>query len=226
LIISISQPTVFPWIGYFNIIKSSDVFVFLDNVKFEKHSWQMRNRIKEVTKNKDSEVWIRIPTKNVKSDTLINQVLIDNTQKWKINHIKTFKINYGKNYDEIEFLQAIYNKEWENLAAFNIESITNCCNFLQINTKLIKASELTATGRKGELVLNICKELGATEYLTSVGAKNYLEDHRTMFEKENIKIIYHDYKHPIYKQKGTTFLENLSILDLIFNEKNNAKEFI
>ena len=84
MIVSISQPTFFPWIGYFNIIKKSDVFVFLDTVKFEKHSWQMRNRLKEVSKINESVVWIRIPTKIEKEDTLIKDVLIDNTRKWKI----------------------------------------------------------------------------------------------------------------------------------------------
>ena len=86
MITSISQPTLFPWIGYFNIIKNSDVFVFLDTVKFEKHSWQMRNKLKETSKDKESAVWIKIPTKIEKTDTLIKDVLIDNNQRWKENH--------------------------------------------------------------------------------------------------------------------------------------------
>ena len=224
--ISISQPTLFPWLGYFNIIKSSDIFVFLDTVKFEKHSWQMRNRLKQISKDKESAVWIRIPTRLEKTDTMIKDVLIDNSQNWKGDHIKSFKINYGKSYDEIDFLQNMYSKDWEKLANFNIEFTTTCCKFLNIHTKLIKSSDLNCTGKKGELVFNICKELGATDYLTSVGAINYLENYRKMFENENIKIFYHNYKHPIYKQRGKTFLENLSVLDLILNEKENASKFI
>ncbi len=226
MIVSISQPTLFPWIGYFNIIKKSDVFVFLDTVKFEKHSWQMRNRLKEISKDKESAVWIKIPTKIEKTDTPIKDVLIDNTQKWKENHIKAFLVNYGKSYDEISFLHDLYNKEWEKLADFNIEFITSCCKFLGIPTKLIKSSDLNCNGKKGELVLNICKEIDATEYLTSVGAVDYLEDYRKMFDEENIQITYHDYIHPVYRQKGKTFLENLSVLDLIFNEKQNSKAFV
>lgn len=224
--ISISQPTLFPWLGYFNIIKNSDIFVFLDTVKFEKHSWQMRNRLKQISKDNESAVWIRIPTRLEKTDTMIKDVLIDNSQNWKADHIKSFKINYGKSYDEIDFLQKMYSMGWEKLANFNIEFITTCCKFLKIHTKLIKSSDLNCTGKKGELVFNICKELGATDYLTSVGAINYLENYRKMFENENIKIFYHNYKHPIYKQRGKTFLENLSVLDLILNEKENASKFI
>ena len=71
MIVSISQPTLFPWLGYFNIIKNSDIFVFLDNVKFEKRSWQMRNRLKATVNTDKSEEWVRIPTQLKKSDTLI-----------------------------------------------------------------------------------------------------------------------------------------------------------
>jgi len=56
--------------------------------------------------------------------------------------------------------------------------------------------------------------------------QNYLEDYRKKFNENNIEITYHDYADPIYKQRWKQFIEKLSILDLIFNEKNNAKNFI
>jgi len=226
MIVSISQPTLFSWLGYYNIIKNSDIFVFLDNTKFEKRSWQMRNRIKAVSKESETEVWIRIPTKVDHSNTLIKDVLIDNKQDWWVKHVKAFKSHYGMNFDEIDFLKEMYQKNWEKLADFNIEFIKNCCKFLDIKTKLTRASQLSVFGKKSELLLNICKKLGAKKYLTSVGAKDYLEKDRKIFEDSNIEIIYHNYKHPIYNQKGQKFMENLSILDLLFNEKTQAKKFI
>lgn len=224
--VSISQPTLFPWIGYFNIIKQSNIFVFFDNVKFEKRSWQMRNKIKAITKDGDKEVWIRIPTTLESSETMINDVLIDNSQDWKTKHVNAFHSHYGKDFEEIEFLCDLYKKDWKCISEFNIEFIRKCCKYLKIKTKLIKGSDLTVQGKKSVLLLNICKELGADEYLTSIGAKNYLEHDKNLFEKERIKIKYHDYIHPIYKQRGKVFLENLSILDLLFNEKENAENYI
>ena len=91
---------------------------------------------------------------------------------------------------------------------------------------MIRASNLLALGKKGDLVLNICKELNAKEYLSTIGSKDYLEDYRDSFEDAGIKITYHDYTHPIYKQKGNNFLPNLSILDLILSESDNAYKFI
>ena len=226
MIVGIAQPTFFPWIGYYNIIKNSNIFVFLDNVKFEKHSWQMRNRVKNSSKHSDSEVWMSVPTKGVTNNTLIKDVIIDNTKNWKQKHVKTLKNNYSKSFQEIKFLTQIYDNEWNKLVDFNIESITKCCQYLGIKTKLIKASDLLATGKKGDLVLNICKELNADQYFSTIGSKDYLEDYRDSFEDARIQITYHNYTHPIYKQKGNNFLPNLSILDLILSELDNAYKFI
>jgi hypothetical protein len=226
MIVAISQPTLFPWIGYFNIIKNSDIFVFLDTVKFKKQCWQNRNRLKFVSKGGDSFFWIRMPVKSSKSDILIKDVCIDNSLDWRNEHKKTFLSNYGKEYEEIEFLQEIYKHDWQKLVDFNIEFITKCCEFLEIGTKLVKSSDMDCEGKKGDLVLDICKKLDATEYLSGVACANYLEDYRKKFDENNIRIAYHDYLDPIYNQRGTQFIEKLSILDLVFNEQKNAKNFI
>lgn len=226
MIVSISQPTLFPWLGYFNIIKNSDIFVFLDNVKFEKRSWQMRNRLKATVNTDKSEEWVRIPTQLKKSDTLIKDVIIDNTQDWKARHITSFRTHYGKAYENLNFLRNIYEQEWVKLSDFNIKFITDCCNFLEINTEFMMASQLPVSGKKGQLMLNICDHLSTTEYLTTVGSRNYLENYASQFVKSNIEISYHGFQHPIYKQKGEEFLPNMSILDLLFNEQENSKHFV
>lgn len=226
MIVAVSQPTLFSWIGYYNIIKKVDIFVFLDNVKFKKRDWHTRNKLKITNGEKESWVWITMPTKDITNETLIKDALIDNSQNWGKKHLKMFQSQYGNNYKEIDFLIEMYNKSWNRVNQFNIEFIKNCCQYLDIKTKLISASELMATGKKSELLLNICKELGATEYLTSIGAKEYLENDKEMFEEENIKISYHDFIHPNYKQQGKSFISNLSILDLLFNHKIKSKEYI
>ena len=202
MITSISQPTTFPWIGYFDIIKQSDIFVFLDNVKFEKRSWQMRNRLKSVSKNEEKDIWIRIPTMIKKSDIEIKDVLIDNSQNWKKNHQTTFQTNYGNNFKNIKFINQIYDKKWEKISEFNMEFIKKCCEYLKIKTKILKASELNVCGKKSNLLLDICQKTSATKYLSTIGAKEYLEKDKKMFEEENVEVIYHNFTHPNYKQKG------------------------
>ena len=218
--LSISQPTLFPWLGFFSIIKNSDAFVFLDNVKFEKRGWQMRNRLKTITD--ENELWINIPTTLDKSSTLITDVIIDNSQKWQKKHLSTFQRLYGDSYHEIKFLKEFYDQKWEKLNEFNIEFITKCCNFLKIDTPLYRASKFNVDGKKSELLLNICKKFNATEYISTIGSKEYLDEE--LFKQANIPIIYYEYEHPTYKQKGKIFLEKMSILDLLFNEKNNSSK--
>ena len=225
-IVSIIQPAFFPWTGYFDIIKKSDYFVCFDNVKFEKRNWQMRNRLKMITEEKEDYFWISMPTKNVTSTSIIKDVLIDNSQKWKSKHINTFQKIYGDEIKNITFLMDMYSKNWEKICDFNIEFIKQCCSYLEIKTKIIRASELNPEGKRSELLLDICKKLDAKKYISGPTAKIYLDNDKEIFQKAEIMIEYHDYKQPIYKQRGKKFLDKLSILDLIFNEKHNAKKFI
>lgn len=225
MIVSISQPTFFPWLGYFDIIKNSNKFVFLDNVKFEKRSWQMRNRLKFTSKNEEKETWINIPTKIEKNQTLIQDVLIDNTQNWQKKHQTMFQSLYGGNYQKINFLTEMYEKDWQKLVDFNINFIQQCCDFLGITTTLYRSSELNVAGKKSKLLLEICKKLDASEYLSTIGSQEYLDNDKEFFLESNIQIKYHKYTHPQYSQKGTKFIPQLSILDLIFNEQKNAKNY-
>jgi len=224
--VSISQPTLFPWIGYFNMIKNSDVFVFLDNVKFKKQTWHMRNRIKSSSKIDEAEFWIRMPTKLSKTDTMIKDVFIDNNQNWKQKHLDNFQYNYGNKYEDILFLKELYLEDWKRIADFNIEFITKCCEYLEIPTQLVRASEMEVKGKKSHLVLDICKQLNADTLIANRGSENYLEKDRSIFIAENIDIKYQNYSPTKYNQHGEIFFENLSVLDLLFSEKHNSRNII
>lgn len=186
----------------------------------------MRNRLKIASKAQENEIWIRIPTKSAKSNTLIKDALIDNNQNWQQSHLDIFQTNYGKGYKQIDFLEELYTKEWTSIGAFNIAFITKCCEYLEINTKLVRASDLEAEGKKSHLVLDICKKLNATEFIPNNGSRDYLENDQEIFKRENIKISYHNYQHKVYNQNGDTFLKDLSILDLMFTEFNEAKNYL
>jgi hypothetical protein len=224
--VSISQPTLFPWIGYFNMIKNSDVFVFLDNVKFKKQTWQMRNRLKSSSKINETEFWMYIPTKLPRTNTIIKDVFIDNNQDWKQRHRDHFQYNYGSKFKDILFLTELYQKDWCKIADFNIAFITKCCQFLEIPTTLVRASEMEVKGKKSHLILDICNELKATTLLANNGSKNYLEKDRHVFDNAKIQISYHNYSPMDYNQHGKIFFKDLSVLDLLFSENENSKAFI
>lgn len=186
----------------------------------------MRNRLKNASKIEDTEIWVRIPTKSASNNTLIKDTLINHATDWKQKHLDIFQFNYGKRYKEIPFLEEIYEQDWNYIADFNIKFIKECCKFLEISTQLVHASELQVLGKKSHLVLDICKQLNADELLANSGSRDYLEQDIEIFDKENIKISYHEFKHPLYGQRGNIFLDHLSVLDLLFTEFENSKNFI
>ena len=186
----------------------------------------MHNRLKSGSKIDEARIWVHIPTNLSKTDTDIKDVFIDNSQDWGKKHLDIFQYNYGKEHQNIEFLKELYQKDWEKISDFNIEFITKCCQFLEIDTKLVRASELKVQGKKSNLILDICKELKADELIANSGSQNYLEKDKEIFENENIKISYHNYNHLKYSQKGEVFFKNLSILDLLFSENKNSKNFV
>ena len=91
---------------------------------------------------------------------------------------------------------------------------------------MILSSTLNIPGEKTEKLVNICKSLSADSYLSTIGTKEkYLKNEEHKFENVGIEVIYHDYIHPVYSQRGKKFLDHLSILDLILNLGSESKNF-
>jgi hypothetical protein len=214
MIISIHQPNYFPYYGYFNKIKYSDVFVFLDNVTFSKNSYINRNKIK----TSDGVKWLTVPIIN---DNILNTKIKDVNifgSVWKHKHIKTIEYNYSKsiNFCSVyDILTDIYKKDWKNLSDLNTYIISNICNLLEMKPNFVWASKLDVSGKSTHLLADICEELKADTYLSGSSGKNYIED--KIFSENNIKVIYQKFKHPVYNQRYGNFVENLSILDMLFN---------
>ncbi|EAK0442720.1 hypothetical protein YZ29_02600 [Campylobacter lari] len=220
------QPTFNPWLGYIYMIESVDAFIFLDNVQFERRSWQSRNRIKLHNKI----FMLNLNIKKTSQKTILQNIYLDKDLKWKEKFLKTIyhayskSINFKQYYNFLE--KNIYQSE--KLVDFNISLIKKICNDLNIKTPVFKASTMNITLEKKEkLLLNICKNLNANEYLSPEGSKNYLEkdEAKNIFKNENIKINYFDFLHPIYHQQGKDFIPYLGSLDFLFNEKNIKEKF-
>lgn len=223
----ISQPTFFPWLGYFNMIQQVDKFVILDDVSFDYQSWQHRNNFK----TPNGIELFTLPVIAGKKKGLIKNIKIDNsrfTKKKFINFIYSNynKSEYFKNLEDsfMNMLDLAFSKN--DLLNFNIETIKWCTNFLNLKTDLLISSELNLKSKKIEKIIDICKILGANEYLSTLGSKKYIDGNEDIFENSNIKLTFHNYKHPNYNQLFGSFCSNACILDLIFNEGKNSLKII
>ena len=214
MIVSIHQPQYLPWLGYFDKIERSDIFVFLDNVQFKKNEWQNRNRIKTT----EGWQWLSVPVIH-KFMQKINEVEINNTVWWGKKHLNALVTNYSKTpffKDHIEFFEQAYAQDWNQLVDINIHMIEYLVEALGISEKkLVKASKYESREEPTERLIDICKHVGGDVYLSGKDGAKYMN--LDEFSKEGIKVIFQDYKHPQYPQLYGGFEPYMSVVDLLFN---------
>jgi hypothetical protein len=221
--VAIHQPNYLPYLGFFHKIYISDVFVILDTVQFVKSgplAWMNRNKIRTSL----GWMWLTVPvlTKG-KFPVIIKEALIDSTKDWRRKHFNAIYVNYHKSeyFDRYSgFLENLYKREWDSLALLNEEIIDYIIKLLEIKTKVFKASELGAKGQGSELLIDICKRVDAQEYVYGKHGEDYMELDK--FEQNGIKPVLQNFSHPVYKQLYEPFVENMSILDLLFNKGSDS----
>jgi hypothetical protein len=218
---SIMQPTYIPWLGYFDLIDQVDKFVFLDDVKFEKQSWHIRNRVKTA----QGELFLTIPIRKTKSsnELMLNEAAIEGSNPWIKKHLKTINFAYQKSlhFHEIspiviELLEANHTI----LSKFNVNFIKLISKKIGINTDFVNASDLKGIqGVKDARLVSINKAVNCLEYVSPQGAAVYIEKESPggAFPKNNVDLYYHNYEHPTYNQLYGSFLPYMSIIDLLFN---------
>jgi hypothetical protein len=216
MIVSIHQPAYLPWLGYFHRMLISDVHVVLDNVQFEKNSFINRNKVR----THDGWCWLTVPTKTAGKfgDLAINRIEIANQTAWASKHWNTLRLNYAKApffQEHARFFEMTYRRDWNQLVDLTGEVTDYLLDAFGITTKRYLASQLKITGKKDELVLNLCRELGATVYLSGPLGKNYLREE--LFRESGIAVRYHGYDHPIYAQVYRGFEPYMAALDVLFN---------
>lgn len=213
--ISAHQPAYLPWMGYFDKIAKSDLFVYLDNVQFEKNSFTNRNLIKTA----QGACWLTLPVrqKGHMSSTLLTLPL-DDSQPWRRKHLQSIALNYRKapGFDEkFSRLERQYQTPAITLADFCWNQLQFWLAELDLACTLIRASTLPDMGRKSDLVFNLCRHFAADTYLSGKLGKDYLAE--SVFAEHKVHIEYQDYQPPVYPQLYGQFIPALSILDLWMN---------
>jgi len=213
----ILQPSYIPWRGYFDQINQADVFVFYDDVKYDKNGWRNRNRIK----TPQGVIWLTIPvhTKGLSTENIpINRIQIAWQQPWNRKHWMTLQQAYGRApyFDRYApLLEEFYNKDPEYLSEFNIDLTIELSKELGItSTEFVRSSSLKVSGTKTDRLIQILTRLGVDDYLTGPSAQSYIEEDK--FEAAGIRLSYMVYDYPEYQQLYPPYDAYVSILDLMF----------
>ena len=157
----------------------------------------------------------------------INEVEIDNSTHWGRKHWKLIYFNYKRTpfFSRYSgFFEKLYAKKWQKLVDINEQIIYYVQKELGINTTLIKSSDYDFKGKKTDLIIELCKKFKTDTYLSGVGGKNYMD--LELFKKNNVKYVFSDFTHPVYLQRFKPFIENLSVIDLLFNCGPESLEII
>jgi hypothetical protein len=221
--ILILQSNYIPWKGYFDLINSVDEFIIYDHVQYTKNDWRNRNKIK----TPNGAQWLAIPVNHSTSMRIKDVKVVNNL--WRKKHWNTLTGNYAKAKYFKEYkdrFELLYLKGAEKyLSQINYIFLNEINEILNIKTTISWSWDYNLDGNKNEIIISLCKQTNADEYLSGPAAKDYIDEN--IFQENNIKITWMDYNnYPIYDQLYPPFEHGVSILDLIFNEGPNANKFM
>jgi len=218
------QPGYVPWLGFFDQLRRSDVFIYYDDVQFDKNGWRNRNRIKTVK----GAHWLTVPVRHAgRMGQPICDVEVDPTQRWSQRHLRSIRESYAR----AAFLELYYEelaetlqREWRLLVDLDIAIVALMCRWLALERPMLRSSELGVAGGKSDRLVGLCRHVGANRYLSGSSARDYLDT--PLFAAAGIAVEWQDYAHPVYPQLHGAFLPFLSTLDLLFNVGPGSLEVI
>jgi len=222
----ILQPSYIPWRGYFDQISRADLFIFYDDVQYDKHGWRNRNQIKTA----QGKQWITIPVHSagVTQGIPIKDVKIDWSKPWAKSHWKSLSISYAKApyfRQYAAWLEAFYQRQDVFLADFTIDLTIALAGELGISkTRFMRSSDIPAIdGQKTGRLIQILTHVGASHYISGPSARDYIE--QDQFDNAGITLEYIQYDYPEYPQLHPPYDPQVSVLDLLFMTGPDASNY-
>lgn len=225
--ISIMQPYLFPYLGYFQLINYADLFVIYEDVSYIKQGWINRNNI---LVNGKSHLFT-VPVRDASSFKPIYQTLIniDKYPKWKSDFLRTLDLNYHKApYFEaiIPVIKEVLHTEYTFVSELAVSSITAVCTYLGINTPFVGSIVYRNGNLKGQdRIIDICRIEKSDVYVNAIGGIELYS--RDEFKKHGLDL---RFLKPVlfpYKQFDIGFVPMLSIIDvLMFNSAEESAEML
>jgi hypothetical protein len=224
MILTAHQPVYLPWLGLFHKIALADVFISFNQVQYQPKDWNNRNQIK----TPQGPIWLSVPVlRKGYLEKNISEIEINNSEPWSRKHWKSMEIAYAKapyfkRYSE--FFRDVYARRWELLVDLNEFMLKGLIEILGIKVPVKSAGDWNFKGEKSGLVLDMCRQVGATSYIFGTQGREYAD--QVSFHAAGIKIYFQDYLHPTYNQLHGDFVSHLSIVDLLFNSGDESKDIL
>jgi len=222
----VHQPNFLPYLGFFNKIKHSDLFVIYDVAQYVRDRFDNRNRIKGV----NGPVWLTVPLQVKDSfKKRFSEVKLPIDNSWRKKHLRSIEVCYSRTpYFQRVFpeIERIYLTPYDLLADLSWALIEFQMKALGLTTRVVKTSDLRLDLNlsSSEMLLQILQRVEADEYLAGPSGRNYMD--LDLFTRAGIFVEFQQFAHPCYRQLYGEFLPHLAALDLLFNEGDKAGSFI
>lgn len=230
--LAVMQPYIFPYLGYYQLVRAVDTFIFFDDVNFINKGWINRNNIL----GQNEAYRFTISLNKASQNKLINEIEINDYAKWREDFLKLISFNYKKApyfpffYNWLEsFLRS---KDYRLISDLAADSVKGIANLLELPVKFGFSSELaykTNNEMDGqEKILSICRVLRADTYINPITAEDLGLYNRDKFTSEDRTLYFIKMDEITYTQfKKDKFIPYLSILDaLMFNDVGHVNTLL
>lgn len=223
--VAIVQSSYIPWKGYFDLIRGVDEFVLYDDVQFTKRDWRSRNRIK----TSNGLLWLSVPVavKGRFDQRICDTVISEPT--WAEKHWRSISHAYARAPHFATYapaLEQLYaTATGPSLSRVNHHLIAGLCRLIGIETRITWSTDYAATGERTARLVDICRQAGATEYVSGPAARVYIEPQQ--FQRAGIRLLYADYDgYPEYPQLHPPFEHQVTLIDLLVHVGPDARRFL
>lgn len=225
MILTAHQPVYLPWLGLFHKIALADLFISFDQVQYQPKDWNNRNRIKTP---QGTAIWLSVPVlRKGYLEKTISDIEINNSEPWARKHWRSLSMAYQKApfYSRYAgFFEDTYHRRWESLVELNIYMLRWFLDTLGIAVPVRSAGEWNLQGEKSDLVLDMCKQVGARQYIFGALGRDYADV--PTFEAAGVTPMFQDYHHPVYPQLHGDFVSHLGVVDLLFNCGDESRDIL
>jgi WbqC-like protein family len=205
--VSILQPTYWARTHVWNRIFSSDTYIWLDSVKFSRSATKWEDRT-VVELSDGRPVVLRLPLRGSRL-ALWSEAGVQ--PAWR-RHAMTIRHCYAKRpyWDKVaQAVEAVYETEAETIAEVCWRTFQACLGLLAPSVRVVRSSDLGMRSAKGDLVLDLVKEVGGTSYISGGPGLSYLPLER--FRRAGVGVVVQAWKAPVTRSG----LADPSVLDLL-----------
>ncbi|OWY28112.1 WbqC family protein [Herbaspirillum robiniae] len=212
--LAIMQPYLFPYIGYWQLMRAADRFVVYDDVNYINRGWINRNRLLI----NGEPAFITLPLLQASQNRKICDIEIAPAAQWQKKMLRMIEVTYKKApyFAEVfPVLETILSSDERNLARFLAHQLELLARLMGMSTQFVLTSR--SYGNDGlaaqERILDICRREQAEVYINAQGGRELYEP--ASFAREGIDLRFIAMRPQAYVQRSAGFTPYLSIIDAL-----------